>query len=61
MSWRMNLVRISIDAVSAAAAWGSTVAGEGTTKVEEDGILFFLLVLPLFLRAGAIVGVAGGF
>jgi hypothetical protein len=60
----MNSVRISIDAVSAAAAWGSTVAGEGTAKVEEDGVLVFLLVLlPLLFRAGAgaIVGVAGGF
>jgi hypothetical protein len=62
MSSRTNSVRTSIDAVSAAAAWGSTVGGEGTTKVEEDGILFFPLVfLPLLFRAGAIVGVAGGF
>jgi hypothetical protein len=38
MSWRMNSVRTSMDAVSAAAAWGSTVGGGGITKVEEDGI-----------------------
>jgi hypothetical protein len=50
-------VRTSIDGVSATAASGSTVDGEGT-KVEEGGVLVFLFVfLPLLFDAGAMVGV----